>query len=148
MKRREPARRGQTLHEMRSVLADIVLVTHLCVAGFIVFGLASVWTYRWHGWGWTRNFRFRLLHAAAIAVVALESVLGIQCPLTSWEDALRGDTSGTGFIQRWVSRLLYYDFPAAVFAIVYLAVAAATLLAWVKLPPRRKASPPAPRLGG
>jgi len=123
---------------MHSLLADIILITHLCVAGFIVLGLASIWTYRWHGWTWTRNLRFRLLHAAAIVIVALESVLGIQCPLTRWEDTLRGDAAATGFIQRWASHLLYYDFPTTVFTATYLAVAAATLLAWMQLPPRRE----------
>jgi len=133
---------------MRALLADVILITHLCVAGFIVLGLASIWTHRWHGWAWTRNFRFRLIHAAAIVIVALESVLGIACPLTVWEDALRGETSGSGFIQRWASRLLYYDFSPAVFTTIYLAVAAATLLAWIRFPPRREGSPQAPRLGG
>lgn len=127
---------------MRSLLADVVLIAHLCVAGFIVLGLACIWAYRWHGWAWTRNYRFRLLHALAIILVAAESVLGIRCPLTSWEDALRGDASTTGFIQRWASRLLYYDFPQAVFTSVYLAVAAATVLAWIKLPPRRRGIDP------
>jgi len=122
---------------MRSVLADIVLVAHLCVAAFIVFGLAALWTYGWHAWGWTRNFRFRLLHVIAIGVVAVESLLGIRCPLTSWEDALRGNTAETGFIQRWASRLLYYDVPEGVFAAVYVATAAATVAAWIKIPPNR-----------
>lgn len=122
---------------MRSVLADIVLVAHLCVATFIVVGLAAIWTYGWHAWGWTRNFRFRMAHATAIGFVALESLLGVRCPLTSWEDALRGNTTETGFIQRWASRLLYYDFPEAVFAGVYLVTAVATLVAWIRIPPSR-----------
>lgn len=127
---------------MRSVLADAVLLVHLAVAAFILIGLAAVWTYRWHAWAWTRNVRLRLLHAAAIGVVAIETLLGVRCPLTFWEDILRGEASKAGFVQRWASRLLYYDLPESVFAAAYLAAAAATLIAWVKYPPARMHRPP------
>lgn len=123
---------------MRALLADVVLVTHLCLAAFIVLGLVAVWTYGLHAWAWTRNFRFRLVHACAIGVVALESLLGIRCPLTTWEDALRGDAVAAGFVQRWASRILYYDIPETIFAAVYVAAAAATAIAWIRIPPLRK----------
>lgn len=83
----------------------------------------------------------RLLHAMAIGVVALESVFGLQCPLTTWEDVLRGLHSDVGFIQRWAGRLLYYDLPESVFLIVYVGAAAVTALAWIKVPPRRPTDP-------
>lgn len=124
---------------MRALLADLVLVTHLCLAAFIVLGLAAVLTYGRHGWSWTRNFRFRLFHACAIGIVALESLLGIRCPLTVWEDALRANAGNAGFIQRWLSRLLYYDFPEAVFGAVYVTAAVFTAIAWIRVPPVRTA---------
>jgi hypothetical protein len=114
-----------------------VLTVHLCVAAFIVIGLAAIVSFRIHRWRWTRNLRFRALHLLAVGIVALESTLGIACPLTVWEDALRGTDPEQGFIQRWVHRLLFYDLPAWVFTTAYLAVAAATIAAWVMIPPQR-----------
>ena len=52
-------------------------------------------------WAWVRSWRWRAAHLAAIVYVALESLLGIACPLTIWEDALRGRQPGTGWIERW-----------------------------------------------
>jgi hypothetical protein len=40
---------------------------------------------------------FRNLHLAAIAFVVAESILGVVCPLTAWEDALRGQRTDAGF---------------------------------------------------
>ena len=40
-------------------------------------------------WAWVRNFWFRTIHLAMIAVVVAESLCGIVCPLTDWEDRLR-----------------------------------------------------------
>lgn len=132
---------------MRSHLADIVLLVHLAIAMFIVGGLVAVCTYAWHSWRWTRGFRFRLLHALAIGIVAVESMLGLQCPLTVWEDALRGLHSDAGFIQRWAGHLLFYDLPPTVFMMAYIGAALLTAIAWIKVPPQRRAKPP-PRATG
>ena len=82
------------------------------------------------GWRWIRHRRLRLFHAGAIAFVALESLAGIACPLTVWEAMLRGGTSGeTGFIGHWLHRLLYWDFSAAAFTLLYVALALLAVLA-------------------
>lgn len=122
---------------MRHLLADVVLVAHFCLAASIVIGLVAILSYPWHRWQWVLDMRLRALHAAAIVTVALESVLGIRCPLTAWEDALRDASVEAGFVERWVSRLLYFDFPTWVFTSAYVLAASATLLAWFVLPPRR-----------
>ena len=91
-------------------LADAVLVVHALLALFIVCGLVAIWTGAGVGWDWIRDRFFRLAHLLAIAIVATLSLLGIACPLTVLEDWLRtGSPDTQGFIQRWVSRLLYYD---------------------------------------
>jgi len=55
---------------------------------------------------------FRGAHLAAIAFVVAETLLGFMCPLTIWEDALRGDVSEAGFIQRWIHAWLFFNWPA------------------------------------
>ena len=115
-------------------LADVVLVLHTALALFLTFGLVAIWLGGWLGWAFVRNRRFRLIHLAGLAVVALESVLGIACPLTDIESALRGAANSAGyrggFIAHWLGRILYYDFDERVFAALYLAALGLTLLAW------------------
>jgi len=76
-------------------------------------------------------------HLGAILFVAAESLIGMACPLTVWEDALRRTgPQESSFVGRWVARLLYYDFPEWVFAAAYIAFALAVALAWRLVPPR------------
>ena len=121
------------------MLADLVLVLHFFIAGFIVLGLILVWAGALAGWRWIRNPWFRYLHLAAIAFVAAEAVLGTACPLTVWEDLLRGDARPDSFVGRWVYRLLYYDAPESVFTALYSAWTAATLITLRFVPARRRA---------
>jgi polyferredoxin len=121
------------------MIADIVLVLHFCIAAFITLGLIAIWLGAALGWRWVRNPPFRYLHLAAIAFVALEAVLGVACPLTAWEDLLRGGVRAESFVGRWVRGLLFYQAPEWAFTAVYLGWTAATLLTLRFVPPRRKA---------
>jgi len=128
-------------------LADAVLVLHAALVVFIVGGLLAIWLGAASDWRWVRGRAFRGLHLAAIGVVALLALLGIACPLTVLEDTLRHDAGATqGFVQRWVGRLLYYELPAWVFTVAYVAFAALVALTWRLVPPGRNAmckTPPA-----
>ncbi len=120
------------------MLADLILLVHFALAAFIVLGLPLVWLGAWRGWNWTRGRNWRYAHAAAILVVAAEALAGSVCPLTRWEDALRGGSGDAGsFVGRWMTRLLYYDFPEWTFALAYVLYAAATLTTLRLVPPRR-----------
>ncbi|MBI1943559.1 MAG: DUF2784 domain-containing protein [Betaproteobacteria bacterium] len=119
--------------------ADALLVVHFLVVVFIVGGLLLVWIGAAADWGWVRNPWFRFLHLGAIVYVAAEALLGYACPLTVWEDLLRGGARPESFVGRWVYRLLYYHAPEWVFAALYSAWAAATLATLRLVPPRRKA---------
>jgi hypothetical protein len=121
------------------LLADALLVLHFAIAAFVVFGLMVVWLGAAFGWPWIANPWFRYAHLAAILFVAAEALLGVACPLTVWEDLLRGGMHPESFIGRWVRRLLYYSAPEWVFAAAYAAWAAATLVTLVLVPPRRRA---------
>ena len=117
--------------------ADAVLVVHFGIVVFIVGGLVLTWIGSPLGWRWVRNPWFRYAHLAAIGLVALEGLIGIACPLTVWEDALRGGGEAGSFIGRWVQWLLYYRAPEWVFTAAYRAWAAATVLTLRLVPPRR-----------
>ena len=122
------------------MLADALLVLHFAIAAFIAGGLILVWIGAPLGWGWVRNPWFRYLHLAAILFVAGEGLIGMACPLTVWEDLLRGGVRPESFIGRWVRRLLFYEAPEWIFTAAYAAWAAASMLTLVLVPPRRKAA--------
>ena len=122
------------------MIADLVLVVHFAIVLFIVGGLIAVWIGAGLGWPWVRDPWFRYLHLAAIAYVAAEALLGVACPLTVWEDVLRGGMRADSFVGRWLRRLLFYDAPEWAFTLAYLAWALATLATLRLVPPRRKAA--------
>jgi hypothetical protein len=122
------------------LVADAVLVLHFAIAAFVTLGLPAVWVGVALGWGWVRNRAFRYLHLGAIAFVAAEALLGIACPVTVWENMLRGGAQPEAFVARWVNRLLYYDAPAWVFTAAYVAWTLVTFATLVLVPPRRKAA--------
>lgn len=119
-------------------LADVVLVVHFAFVLFVVAGLPLIWIGAAAGWRWVRNPGFRLLHLAAIVYVAAEALLGVVCPLTAWEDALRGRDSEMGFIARWIRNVLFYEWPPWVFTMAYVSFALLVALTFWLLPPRRR----------
>jgi hypothetical protein len=121
--------------------ADALLIVHFAIVAFIVGGLILVWIGAAAGWRWIRNPWFRYAHLGAIVIVAGEAVLGYACPLTIWEDMLRGGVRPESFIGRWVYRLLYYRAPEWVFTTAYALWAAATVVTLFLVPARKKEKP-------
>jgi hypothetical protein len=132
-------RSAPTAGEGPCIAADALLVGHFLIAAFITGGLLLIWLGAALGWRWVRNPCFRLLHLAAIIVVALEALLGAACPLTLWEDLLRGGLHPRSFVGRWVQALLYYDAPERLFTALYVVWALATLVALWLVPPTKRA---------
>lgn len=122
------------------LLADLVALVHLAYVAFVVVGQAAICAGAVFRWGWVRNSRFRIAHFAAIMFVAGESLLGVVCPLTVWENRLRAlageETSERSFVARWVHAVMFYDWPEYIFTIVYVAFAAAVALTFWLVPPR------------
>src|SRR5579871_4829817 len=110
------------------MIADAILVVHFLIVLFIVGGLIAVWLGAALAWQWIRNRWFRYAHLAAIIFVAGEALIGMACPLTVWEDMLRGGARPDSFIGRWVRAVLFYQAPEWVFTVAYVAWAGATLL--------------------
>lgn len=123
-------------------LADGVLALHFAVVLFVVGGaLALAWGCV-RGWAWVRAPLWRWAHLAAIAVVVLQSWLGMHCPLTLLEAWLRAQARlatplyERSFIEHWLQRLLYYEAPFGVFVAVYTLFALLVLALWWRCPPR------------
>jgi hypothetical protein len=119
------------------MIADAIVIVHLLVVLFIVGGLPLIYIGLILRWSWVRAWPWRVAHLGAILFVAAESLLGIGCPLTVWEDALRGQHPTGGFIERWTHQLLFYDAPTWVFTTAYVAFAVLVLVSWIIVPPAR-----------
>lgn len=119
---------------MLIALADLVLLLHFLVVLFVVGSLLLIALGGVRGWHWVRNPWFRLGHLLAIGVVAAQAWLGMVCPLTTLEMALRmaaGERTYVGsFVAHWLGRLLYYQAPLWVFALVYTAFGTLVAGAW------------------
>jgi hypothetical protein len=124
------------------LLADAVLAVHVGFVAFVVVGLVLVFAGGALGWRWVRNRRFRGLHLAAIAVVVAQAWLGVVCPLTTLEMALRrraGDAAYAGsFIAHWMEELLYFDAPVWVFVVAYTVFGAVVVGSWWWVRPGRE----------
>lgn len=127
-------------NQLYRLAADLLLVTHVLFVAFVVFALVVVLLGKWLNWSWVRNPYFRIAHVAAIGVVVVQSWLGMICPLTIWEMALReraGDAVYAGsFIANWLNELLYYQAPAWVFALAYTLFGALVVVSWFWVRPR------------
>jgi Protein of Unknown function (DUF2784) len=121
---------------MRLLIADAILVVHFTFVVFVVGGLAFIWIGAALRWGSVRNLRFRVAHLAAIAFVALEAAIGVACPLTVWEDALRGGTPAhSTFIERLIAPILFLDFPPWAFTALHVGLALLVALTFWCVPP-------------
>ncbi|MDH3276008.1 MAG: DUF2784 domain-containing protein [Gammaproteobacteria bacterium] len=123
------------------IAADILLFSHVLFVVFVVLGLVLILVGKSLGWAWILNPWFRIAHLAAIGIVVLQSWVGVICPLTTWEMALReraGSAVYSGsFISHWLEALLYYQAPAWVFTVCYTIFAAAVVASWFWVRPRR-----------
>ena len=122
-------------------LADVILAVHFLFVLFVVSSLPVIWVGAWRGWDFVRNRRFRFAHLGAILFVVGESLLGMVCPLTAWEDELRQTESGSSFIQRWLHHILFYDFPEGVLTMVYVLFALLVAATFRLVPPHQRKPP-------
>ena len=120
------------------MLADFILIVHVAIAAFITLGLPAIWVGWALDWRWIRNPWFRYSHLAAILFVAAEAIVGVKCPLTILEDALRGISEPRSFVGRWLGRILFYHAPEWVFVFAYSAFALATVATLMVIRPRRE----------
>lgn len=104
--------------------ADCILYCHALYVGIVVCSVPLIIVGGLRHWRWVRNPVFRFTHLAMIGFEVLEVFIGIACPLTVWEKALRaqpGSGDESGFIANWVSRALFHSYPQWVFNTAYIA---------------------------
>ena len=138
-------------------LADFVVVFHAAYVAFFVFGLLAILLGALFHWKWVRNFWFRTVHFLAIAIVVVEALNSIVCPLTTLEQFLlakSGQPIDTrSFVGRWVNDLLFYEAPPSVFTASYCVFVALVLASLFLIPPnwpwakKRQQPPLAPPSG-
>ncbi len=133
-----------TQEQWWGLLADAILLVHVGFVLFIVLGLPVIWLGALFRWRIARNRVFRFLQLGAMGVVLLETLLGMICPLTEWEAALReragqqayGDDT---FMQYWLQRLLYWDWSHTTFIVLYGGVFLAIVITYFAVPPKKRA---------
>lgn len=120
-------------------LADAVLVIHVSFVFFVVCGLLAIYAGYFLKWSWVRNRLFRIVHLVAIGIVVIQSWVGVICPLTLWEMALREEAGAAvysgSFIQHWLQSLLYYSAPEWVFIVLYTGFGSLVLASWYLVRP-------------
>jgi hypothetical protein len=128
-----------------ALLADLILVAHVAVVAFVVGGEALFLLGRWRHWRWVRRRRMRQNHIGLMVFIAAQSWLGQICPLTQWEQSLRGVAGQTaysqGFIEYWLARMLYVQAPWWAFVAAYTAFAVLVIATWFWVPPERICRP-------
>ena len=124
------------------LLADTILVIHVLFVAFVVIGLLAIYLGYWLNWRWVYNRTFRIIHLCAIGYVVVQAWLGVVCPLTTWEMALRAEagtaTYAGSFIQHWLHRALYFTLPAWVFMVVYTLFGGLVLASWWLVRPNKR----------
>lgn len=112
------------------VLADAVMLAHFGFLGFVALGGFVAWRYR----------SVLVPHLVAVAWGVLTVTVGLECPLTAGENALRrlGDEEGLprGFIGTYLTGVVY---PQQYLPVAQLLVAALVVVSWVGLAVRSPA---------
>ena len=141
-----PVRRFETMPKLYLLLADALLVLHAVIVLFNVGAVPVIWAGHFRRWKFVRAFSFRVVHLALIGFIAAESILGMICPLTTWEDALRTKAGADpryqgGYLAHWLHRLLFYDLDERWFIAGYGLFFALVVFTWVRVrphPPSRR----------
>lgn len=117
------------------LFADFVLIVHFLYILFVVGSLPVIWLGAWFKLTFVSNCWFRYLHLAAILLVVVESLIGVVCPLTVWENTLRQIETDTSFIQRWLHQIIFYDVSESMLTVIYVLFAGLVVMTFKWVPP-------------
>lgn len=123
------------------ILADTIMVLHLAWIIFMLWGFVLTIRGFFHPKFFDR-WLFRTVHLLGILFVVALEILGKYCPLTLWENALRGhynpETDYPGsFIIKYIEQMIYPDVSPLVVIIPTILLATFTLVAFVLKPPTK-----------
>ena len=121
-----------------TLLADFVLLAHFAITVFLVVGMLLIPLGAYWHWSWVRARRMRQIHAGLMALIAIEAVFHITCPLTVLEALLRHAAAPKSFWADQLSKILYWDLPLEFFTILYVCCVIWILYLWKSVPPRNR----------
>lgn len=119
--------------------ADLILLIHFLFVAFVVLGFIFIWIGYFTKQKFARNAKFRICHILAMGIVLCESLIGMICPLTEWENNLRvrggqDQVYETSFMKEWIHKIMFFDFSELTFVIVYALFFALILLTFWVIP--------------
>ena len=120
-----------------TLLADLVLLVHFAIAAFLVVGMLLIPLGAHYQWSWVRSRRYRQIHIGLMALIALEAIFHITCPLTILEAFLRNAPAPNSFWMHHLSTILYWEMPIEFFTVLYLICALWLVFLWWRIPPRK-----------
>lgn len=125
------------------LIANLILCVHLTYIGVVVFSVPLIIAGGIRRWEWVHRPVFRFTHLLMIAFVAFESTIGMECPLTVWENDYRLDAAedvyaNNNFIASWAHRLIYYELPDWMFMALYASFALLVAGLFYFVPVRRR----------
>jgi len=121
--------------------ADVILLLHFAFIAFVVLGFVFIWIGHFAKWKAVRNAKFRLCHMLAMGIVLCESVVGMICPFTEWENTLRvrggqGHAYETSFMREWIHKIIFFDLSEETFMATYALFFGLILLTLWIVPPK------------
>jgi hypothetical protein len=125
-----------------ALLADLMVAIHVGYVAYVLLGQLAIVAAAPFKAAWARHPWFRFTHLLAIAIVALEAVMGWRCPLSIWEEQLRmragqDINSGETFMGRLLHNLLFIEgMPEVFFTTLYIAMLVVVLQGLIMYPPR------------
>ena len=119
------------------LVADLILIIHFLIIFFIIslFGLVPYGYSK--KWNWVSSKKIRYTHLFLITLVTIESLFGIICPLTILENNLRGIVTNQTFISKYLSKIIFFNFPSSVFLVLYFSGFLISIYIIVKYPPKK-----------
>ena len=127
-------------------LADALVVIHLAIVLYGLFGTVAIVVGGLFRARWVRNPLFRWTHLALLAFVAIQAAAGKLCFLTIWEVDLRVEAGQTpselSFVGRVLREVLYVEAEQSTLTAIYMGVAITVVFGMILVPPRRPSSRP------
>ena len=119
------------------LVADLILIIHFLIVFFIIslFGLVPYGYSK--KWNWVSSKKIRYTHLFLITLVTIESLFGIICPLTILENNLRGIVTNQTFISKYLSKIIFFNFPSSFFLALYFSGFLVAIYIIVKYPPKK-----------
>ncbi len=123
--------------------ADVTAFVHLLYVIFVVAGQGLILMGGIFAWRFVKNMTFRIIHLIAIAIVAVQEMLGVLCPLTVLEYYFRnlaGQSVNTDltFVMRIFRSMVFISMPDWMYTVIYIGTAVIVLATMFVIPPMFK----------